>query len=132
MLNEDLMAYHLETVTADAAVKIYHALCEMGERRPGGLDIATQQLIGAYAMLEQVKISLILDIGQRGVSVDFKNGRQRMIISNKNMPLYRGMVEQQRKLLAEMRFTPASVKAEAVSMELTVAEGDSEVGLSDF
>ena len=69
-------------------------------------------------MLEQMKYQLLDDLKQRGVVEFFKNGSQEMYRENKSVDKILKVVEQQRKLLAELQLTPASEKKVAEVVEV--------------
>lgn len=117
MINKVLREQHLQTIGHPVALGAYDSLCELGElREGGGLNAAAQQIIGDYVALEQIKQDLYMDVVSRGVAYTYSNGRQRLTVNNKNVPQIRAIVDQQRKLLAELRFTPASTKAAEIPL----------------
>lgn len=74
------------------------------------LNDRTILLVDSMALLEQMKHQLLDDLKIRGVVEFFKNGAQEMYRDNKSVDKILKIVEQQRKLLAELRLTPASDK----------------------
>lgn len=108
---------HLERITDPRAVNVYDALCAACDGRDGGMTPADQMIVRDIAYAEQIKGLLTADIAERGVGRERSNGRQRYYEENKSLGQLRAYVEQQRKLLGELRLTPASRKAEAVSLE---------------
>lgn len=116
-MNSDLRARHMVYIVADDAVDIYDRLCALCDERPdGGITDADQQLIADYAEMEQNKALLRADVAERGVMVLGRNGRQSYWQENKSVQQIRMTVEQQRKLLNELRLTPASRKARAMNI----------------
>src|SRR5690606_2126592 len=69
--------------------------------------------------LDQLKQEHMDDIKERGVVELFKNGSQEMFRENKSVDKILKIVEQQRKLQAELKLTPASEKkvTEAVTVD---------------
>lgn len=78
--------------------------------KESNLNDRTILLVDNIALLEQMKQELLDDIKTRGVVEFFKNGSQEMFRDNKSVDKILKIVEQQRKLLAELQLTPASAK----------------------
>lgn len=76
----------------------------------GSLDDKTMLLVDNIVLLEQLKHEHYDDIKERGVVELFKNGAQEMYRENKSVDKIIKLVEQQRKLMNELRLTPASIK----------------------
>lgn len=72
------------------------------------LSERTLMIVDNMALLEQLKQHLIEDINKRGEVEFFKNGSQEMFRDNKSVDKILKIVEQQRKLQAELKLTPAS------------------------
>ena len=117
MIDEQLREQHYQRVTNEAARGMYERLCAACEQRPGGLSGADQMLIGDVAFAEQIKQLLMDDIAARGLSMKRYNGRQEYWQENRSPAQYRAYCDQQRKMLAELKLTPASRKAEQVVLE---------------
>ncbi|WP_241422951.1 P27 family phage terminase small subunit [Candidatus Contubernalis alkaliaceticus] len=80
----------------------------------------TLLLIDNMILLEQLKQDHFKDVQDRGVVELFKNGAQEMYRENKSVGSILKIVEQQRKLQAELKLTPASDK----KVSKAVAQGD--------
>lgn len=74
------------------------------------LNDRTVMIVDNTVLLEQLKHQHLDDIKERGVVELFKNGAQEMYRENKSVDKILKIVEQQRKLLAELKLTPASDK----------------------
>lgn len=74
------------------------------------LNERTILLVDSMALLEQLKHQHLDDIKERGVVEFFKQGAQELYRDNKSVDKILKIVEQQRRLLAEMKLTPASEK----------------------
>lgn len=83
------------------------------------LNDRTIMIVDNIALLEQLKHQHLDDIKERGVVELFRNGTQEMYRENKSVDKILKIVEQQRKLLAELKLTPASDKkvVEAVTVD---------------
>lgn len=79
-------------------------------QQESNLNERTILLVDSMALLEQMKHELLDDLKKRGVVELFKNGSQEMYRDNKSVDKVLKVVEQQRKLLAELKLTPASDK----------------------
>src|SRR5690606_36525625 len=75
--------------------------------KESNLNERTILIVDNLALLEQMKQQLLDDIKERGVVELFKNGSQEMFRDNKSVDKILKIVEQQRKLLAELQLTPA-------------------------
>ena len=82
-----------------------------------GMTDADQMLIHDVAYAEQVKQMLMDDIAERGLGQERYNGRQKYWQENKSPAQFRAYCEQQRKILAELRLTPAGRKAEKIEID---------------
>lgn len=74
------------------------------------LNERTILIVDNMALLEQLKHAHLDDIKQRGVVEYFVNGSQEMWRENKSVGNVLKIIEQQRKLQAELKLTPASDK----------------------
>lgn len=85
----------------------------------GNLNDQTILLVDNMVLLEQMKYQHLDDIKERGVVELFQNGSQTMYRQNKSVDAVLKIVEQQRKLQAELKLTPASNKrvTEAVTVD---------------
>ncbi|MDD9266063.1 P27 family phage terminase small subunit [Paenibacillus sp. GCM10023248] len=92
------------------------------------LSERTIMLVDNMVLLEQLKRAHIEDIKKRGSVELFKNGTQEMYRSNKSVDAVLKIVEQQRKLQAELKLTPASDRKVA---GLVKSEGGDNDGDSD-
>ncbi|SHF20516.1 phage terminase, small subunit, putative, P27 family [Seinonella peptonophila] len=83
------------------------------------LNDRTILIVDNITLLEQLKHEHVDDIKERGVVELFKNGSQEMFRENKSVDKILKIVEQQRKLQAELKLTPASDKrvAEVVTVD---------------
>ena len=99
-------------VTDARARDIYDRLCAACDAREGGMMVADQQLIGDYARAEQLKYLLDADILERGIGKERHNGRQSYWEENKSLARRQSTIEQQRKLLAELKLSAQSRKAD--------------------
>lgn len=99
-------------VTDTRARDIYDRLCAACDAREGGMTVADQQVIGDYARAEQLKYMLDADILQRGIGKERHNGRQSYWEENKSISRRQATIEQQRKLLAELKLSAQSRKAD--------------------
>jgi hypothetical protein len=74
-------------------------------------------IVDNMVLLEQLKQEHFEDIEMRGVVEFFKNGAQEMYRENKSVAAILKIVEQQRKLQAELKLTPASDKKVSKAVE---------------
>lgn len=81
------------------------------------LNDRTIMIVDNMVLLEQIKGALVDDIRKRGAVELFKNGSQEMYRQNKSVSEIAKIVEQQRKLQAELKLTPASEKRVAKAVE---------------
>lgn len=116
-MNAEMREQHMQQITDPVAVSCYERICRACESRPEGMSDQDQMLVADVATLEQLKQQLYADIRLRGVVEDWHNGRQRMKRENKSIQSARMLMEQQRKHLAELRLTPTSRKAAAVTID---------------
>lgn len=117
-----MMALHYQRITDERARTMYAALCEACDRREGGMTDAEQMLVSDAAMAEQIKQILLDDIAKNGVGKERSNGRQKYYQENKSVSQLRAYAEQQRKILAELRLTPGSNKAESIPLGDALAD----------
>lgn len=99
-------------ITDERARDIYERLCAACDAREGGMTVADQQVIGDYARAEQLKYLLDADILARGIGKERHNGRQSYWEENKSLSRRQATIEQQRKLLAELKLSAQSRKAD--------------------
>lgn len=99
-------------ITDERARDIYDRLCAACDAREGGMTVADQQVIGDYARAEQLKYLLDADILERGIGKERHNGRQTYWEENKSLSRRQATIEQQRKLLAELKLSAQSRKAD--------------------
>jgi P27 family predicted phage terminase small subunit len=91
------------------AKKLFQILIQELEKE-NNLNDRTLMIVDNMVLLEQLKQEHMEDIKQRGVMELFKNGSQEMFRENKSVDKILKIVEQQRKLQAELKLTPASEK----------------------
>lgn len=111
-MDKVLMERDFKVVTDDRARDVYLRLCGACDAREGGMQVADQQLIGDYARAEQLKYMLDDDIIARGIGKERHNGRQSYWEENKSISRRQATIEQQRKLLAELKLSAQSRKAD--------------------
>lgn len=107
------------------AKKLFEILVEE-LRIDANLSERTIMLVDNIVLLEQLKQEHQRDIKERGTVELFENGSQKMWRENKSVDKILKIVEQQRKLQAELKLTPASDRK--VSGPLPNGEGDSGKG----
>jgi P27 family predicted phage terminase small subunit len=100
------------------AKKLFQIITQELEKE-GNLNDRTMIIVDNMVLLEQLKQEHMEDIKERGVVELFKNGSQEMFRENKSVDKILKIVEQQRKLQAELKLTPASDKriAEVVTVD---------------
>lgn len=100
------------------AKKLFKILIQELEK-DDNLNDRTLMIVDNMVLLEQLKQEHMDDIKERGVVELFKNGSQEMFRENKSVDKILKIVEQQRKLQAELKLTPASEKkvTEAVTVD---------------
>jgi phage terminase small subunit len=94
-------------ITTVAARELFKTLVRELEI-DNNLSERTIMLVDNMVLLEQLKRAHIEDIRKRGSVELFRNGTQEMYRSNKSVDAVLKIVEQQRKLQAELKLTPAS------------------------
>lgn len=110
-INEALRAEHTERLEGCApALKLYDQLCQVVAERPDGIDPAAQHIVAQIAELERIAELAREDIRQKGIRDKYRNGRQIVDRENKSINTIQRCIEQQRKLMSELRITPASRK----------------------
>lgn len=92
-----------------AAVDMFKILVSILEAE-NKLSQEAMMIVDNIVLLEQTKQGLIDDIRKRGVVEFFKQGEQEFFRDNKSVDKLLKIIEQQRKLQAELRLTPASDK----------------------
>lgn len=115
-MNEGLRKEHWEKITDKKARKMYERLCDACERRPEGMTDPDQMMVADISYAEQIKGMLEEDIKTRGIGKEVRNGRQTYWADNKSMAHLRAYTESQRKLLAELKLTPAKRNAATVAI----------------
>ena len=115
-MNQPLKDRHFDFITSENSRDVYERLAAACEKRPGGCDDACLLLIADYCRNEQLKKMLLSDIQARGLGREVNNYRQKYYKPNESVAHLRAVIEQQRKLLNELRLTPASNKAEQVTI----------------
>jgi phage terminase small subunit len=78
--------------------------------KDNNLNDRTIMIVDNMTLLEQLKQDHYKDIKQRGIVEIFEQGPQRFYRENKSVDKILKIVEQQRKLQAELKMTPASDK----------------------
>lgn len=111
-MDERIRERDFAVVTDARARDIYDRLCAACDAREGGMTVADQQVIGDYARAEQLKYLLDADILERGIGKERHNGRQSYWEENKSIARRQSTIEQQRKLLAELKLSAQSRKAD--------------------
>jgi P27 family predicted phage terminase small subunit len=91
------------------AKKMFEIITQELEKE-GNLNDRTLMIVDNMVLLEQLKQEHFEDIKQRGVVEHFVNGSQEFFRENKSVDKILKIVEQQRKLQAELKLTPASDK----------------------
>lgn len=128
------MFKHKAIITTVAARELFKILVRELEI-DNNLSERTIMLVDNMVLLEQLKRAHIEDIRKRGSVELFKNGTQEMFRSNKSVDAVLKIVEQQRKLQAELKLTPASDRKVAglvVKPEGGDNDGDSKDNRDDF
>jgi len=108
---------HFETITEPTARDAYERLESAVMRRDGAVDDCSYMLIADYCRNEQLKQLLLSDIDARGLGREIKNYRQSYYKPNESISQLKGVIEQQRRILGELKLTPASRKAENVAID---------------
>lgn len=113
-----LRSAHVARFPAEQYAAMYDQLCAELDAA-GQLTLAAQNVVADVCYLEQLKSNLIADIERNGITKMVYNGRQHYLQANKSVGEYKSACEQQRKLYAELRLTPASgpVRADLVKDE---------------
>lgn len=112
-MDEKLREQCLENISDYRAVDLYDALCREYADMYGEVTRSAQHLIGDIATMEEQKLALNADIAKRGVTEEFRNGRQHFFRENKSIAVARMLTDQQRRLLNELKLTPSGRKAAA-------------------
>lgn len=92
-----------------AAKEMFNILVQVLEEEDN-LNDKTMIIVNNMVLLEELKQQHLDDIKKRGVVEWFENGSQQMWRENKSVGNVLKIVEQQRKLQAELKLTPASDK----------------------
>ena len=113
-IDEVLRTEHLERLEdCPPALRLYDRLCQVVADRPEGIDPAAQHIVAQIAELERIAELAREDIRQKGLRDKYRNGRQVVDRENKSINTIQRCIEQQRKLMSELRITPASRKVTA-------------------
>ncbi|KKC49526.1 hypothetical protein VE23_24815 [Paenibacillus sp. D9] len=115
-------------ITRKVAKDLFWTLVEE-LRIDNNLSERTIIIVDNMVLLEQMKQDSIADVKKRGAVEFFKNGSQEMYRDNKSVDKILKIVEQQRKLQAELKLTPASDRK--VAGTLPGASDDDEGGKGD-
>src|SRR5690606_302478 len=113
------MTYKPERIIKhNEAKKLFKILIQELEK-VNNMNERTLIIVDNIVLLQQLKQEHMDDIKERGVVELFKNGSQEMFRENKSVDKILKIVEQQRKLQAELKLTPASEKkvTEAVTVD---------------
>lgn len=103
-------------ITLKAAKELFDILVEE-LRVDSNLSERTIMIVDNFVLLEQLKQEAIKDVKKRGSMEFFRNGSQEMYRENKSVDRIIKIVEQQRKLQAELKLTPASDRKVAAVVE---------------
>lgn len=110
-IDEELRTEHIERLDECApAIRLYDRLCQVVTDRPEGIDAAAQHIVAQIAELERIAELAREDVRQKGIRDKYRNGRQTVDRENKSINTIQRCIEQQRKLMSELRITPASRK----------------------
>lgn len=108
-MNKELREIHLKSLEGDdKAVAMYERVCVAAQAANGGLTDTMQQIAYMIADQEMVANKYRDDIRRRGVRETWYNGRQHGERENKSCAALRACCDTQRKLMAELKITPAS------------------------
>ena len=113
---------HFEEITDAGAREIYERLEAACVKRDGAADDCSLMLIADYCRNEQLKRMLTEDIAARGLGHEVKNYRQSYYKPNESIAQLKNVIEQQRRLLNELRLTPASRKTDVAALEDELSE----------
>lgn len=108
---------HFEELTDAAARDVYERLESACAKRDGAADDCSLMLIMDYCRNEQLKGLLVKDIEARGLGREVKNYRQNYYKPNESITQLKNVIEQQRKLLNELKLTPSSRKVDETPVE---------------
>lgn len=108
---------HFAEIQSERARALYEKLEAICTERDGGCDEATLTLIADVARNEQLKELLQKDIAERGIGGMFRNYRQTYYKPNESVKELRAVMDQQRRILKELRLTPASRGAEDAPLD---------------
>ncbi len=101
---------HLQELSSENAKDIYARLYAAVERRDGEVSDGCLMLIMDYCRIEQLKELLNQDIAERGLGREVHNYRQTFYRENESVGKLHKCIDQQRKLLGDLKLTPASRK----------------------
>lgn len=110
-IDEELRTEHLARLDGcEPALRLYDRLCTVVAERPEGMNAAAQHIVAQIAELEQIAELARVDVRQKGIRDQYRNGRQMCDRENKSINAIQRCIEQQRKLMSELGITPASRK----------------------
>ena len=98
-----------KNITHYDARKLFYTLVEELQNSDQ-LNKQTFLIVDNMVLLEQIKQKHYEDVIERGVIEHFKQGAQEFYRENKSVDKILKIIEQQRKLQAELKLTPASNK----------------------
>lgn len=101
---------HLAELKSENAKDIYARLLAAVESRDGQASDSCLMLIMDFCRIEQLKELLNADIAQRGLGSQVHNYRQTFYRENESVAKLHKCIDQQRKLLGDLKLTPASRK----------------------
>lgn len=93
------------------AILLFEQLYDIYETQYGIVDDVAIHIINDICLIEQRKNQYNEDIDKRGVMIEWKNGENQC--GQREHPLLKEipkLIEQQRKLLGELKLTPSSLK----------------------
>ena len=114
---QSLRDAHMAELTSARARDLYERLERACAVRDGACDDACLTLIADAARGEQIKEMLLKDIAERGLGSTFKNYRQSYYKPNESVKEVRAVMDQQRRILKELRLTPASRNADSAIVD---------------
>lgn len=106
-----------QDIPDERALAVFDILEAAVAKRDGEASDASLMLIADYCRAEMLKNMLNRDILERGVVNRVSNYRQSFSKPNPSVAQLRAVVEQQRKILAELRLTPVSNKAQQAPLD---------------
>ncbi len=108
-VNATLRQEHMQRLAdCETAIGLYDRLCVVVSARPEGIADASQHLVAQIAELERIMELARADVAAKGIRDPYRNGRQVLDRENRSIGTIQRCIEQQRKLMSELRITPAS------------------------